>query len=364
MKYKKQILRFGKWKHANAPGGVLEITKDYGKKLINNFKRSPFSPVLRGHNEDEAEKNPDLIVTKNIDGLKLEDDGVYAEFDMDKKELDKYNDVSVGINSNYTDKETGSFLGPVLRHIALVTNPYIKGLKTFTQLSEEKGLFNILLSEINMEKDKNLNLEDTKEDTKVDAEETKSEDAENADAGKGEDADAEGTDPKKNADAGDSEEPKKGTEEEAGDAKEGEDVETSEGLKAKMLELEEKIAKQEHVIKLKDAETKFNDLLNAGKITPAQKDAFIELSTVNTGMIELSDGKTVSELVTELIEKGPQLVEFGERGIDVETGNNKTVNLSENEMASLMKRNNFTTREQALEYIEKNADVFEKHLNN
>src|SRR5690606_42004078 len=75
--YEKQILRFGEWKHEAAPNGILKITKEFGKKLVENFKKSPFVPVTRGHinSYKEAEQNPELLLASNIEGLELRDDG-------------------------------------------------------------------------------------------------------------------------------------------------------------------------------------------------------------------------------------------------------------------------------------------------
>ena len=149
---KKQILRYGEWDHEDAPDGKLVIDKSFAKKLVNNFKKIPFAPVIRGHDEDAAEKNTELIVSKNVDSLEFDDNGVNAVMKIDPKEIEKYNDVSAAMDMEYTDHESGKFLGPVLRHVAMVMNPYLKGLNPFAVLGDSNNLI-INLSDIMKKKD-------------------------------------------------------------------------------------------------------------------------------------------------------------------------------------------------------------------
>lgn len=145
---KKQILRFGQWNHPNAKDGVLNIDKSYAQKLVDNWSRSPFAPVTRGHNADPVlEQNPNLVITKNIKGLEMDDNGVNAVLDIDEQELDKYNDVSASIDENGVDHETNESIGPVLRHVAMVMNPFIKKLDPFVPLGEPGNIV-INLSEV------------------------------------------------------------------------------------------------------------------------------------------------------------------------------------------------------------------------
>ena len=147
---KKQIIRFGQWKHPAAPGGVLKITKDIAQTMIDNFRNVVNTvPVFRGHQENsDAEADPNLILAKNVQDMEMTDKGIDAVFEIDDDELDKYNDVSISIDPNYEDHETGKAVGPVIQHIGMVLNPYIKRLDPFMKLAEEKQQYLIMLSDI------------------------------------------------------------------------------------------------------------------------------------------------------------------------------------------------------------------------
>ena len=172
---KKEVLKVGKWFYDGAPNGVLNFTEDYLKGLANNFAKSPFAPVLRSHIDlPTAERNPELIVSKNINKLQFEDNSLYAYFTADEAELDTYPDVSVQIASDMEDHKTGEVIGDVIEHIALTLNPYIKGLKPFQKLSEKSAKYLISLSEIKMdEKTKEVETTETvTEETTEKVEET------------------------------------------------------------------------------------------------------------------------------------------------------------------------------------------------
>ena len=292
--FKKQILKFGKWLHPKAlPDGVLNITKDFCQKLVDNYKKSPFAPVVRGHPKgDELEKNPTLIVNKNISSLELDKKGLNAVMNLDEKELKKYNDVSASIDMEGEDHKTGKKIGPVLRSIGMVLDPYVKGLEAFIPLHEVESNLLINLSEI----------QDMTKDKKVKAEkESKEKEAPKAPGTK----------------EGITVETK--PEEEKPPVAPVELAETSK-LQEKIVELQETVAKQGTQIALKEAEANYNVLLEAGKITPAQKDAYINLCTVSSSIIELSDGTKadVKTLVDSLFEKAPKIIEFKEKGVDAE----------------------------------------------
>ena len=139
------MLRYGTWNYGK---DKLNIDENLVNQLKQNFLHSPFAPVTRGHiDQEEMEKNPYLIVSKNIKGLEIKDDGLYASMELDDQDLEKYNDVSVSIEPNYENHENGKDMGWILKHVALVTNPFIKGLKPFTELQESHNIL-INLSEI------------------------------------------------------------------------------------------------------------------------------------------------------------------------------------------------------------------------
>jgi len=352
-KFEKQILRLGKWNHPAAPNGILTITKKYCKKLADNFKVTPFAPITRGHvSNEELEKNPYLIISKNIKNLKVKDDGLYAVMEVDEKEIDKYNDVSVSIAPEYTNKETGKTIGDVIRHVAMVVNPYIKQMKPFVALSEDDGYL-INLSEItNMKKiDKaEIKMEETEEvveevktetaeldeTVKVEAEEIEKEEVETPAEEETEvESDEESTkeetteiEAEVEAEVEESEDEKEvePEEEEASveEVSEPEEAElsekTSEELKADIVELQDTIEKQNKALVEGKIEKAYELLLSDGKIIPAQKTAFFALSEGTKGVIKLSDGseKEAFELLIDLFDKSPVVVHLEEEGVDSE----------------------------------------------
>jgi len=286
--YEKQLLRFGTWNYKGLPDDKLQVDKEYVEKIVSNYEKSPFAPVVRGHvNNDEIAKNPYLIVNKNISDLSIKEDGLYANLDIDKDEIQKYNDVSVRIDQDAVDHETGKPIGPALRHVALVPDPYIKGLAPFTELSEEKGVLTINLSEINIMKDDKTNTAEV--DEKATAEEAPEKEAPET--------------------------------KEAEEAAETVDASEMQSMRDRIVELEEQATTRDKEMARKNAEAKFTALLSEGKITPAQQDAYINLCANNSAVMELSEGKksTLVEQLDELFSKAPVVVEFSEKGVEIET---------------------------------------------
>lgn len=305
---KKQILRLGTWQHDAAPNGKLEVTSDYIQKLVDNFEKSPFAPVTRGHQPDEKlAEDTSLIVSKNIKGLEIDDEGLNALMEIEEAELDKYNDVSVSIDPDYVDHETGLELGPLLRHVALVPNPFIKGLKAFVAMGEEHNLI-INLSEIMAKKDTTkVELEDETKKVAPESTEEPVEEAPEVETPKEVEApvepEEEVEDPKVKEPAKPEEKP----------------VEASETV-ATIQAYEKRISELEKTISAKEAEAKYVELLDAGKVTPAVKDVVVNLYMSSKSEINLADGKTVSikSQLDDLFSKLPASIELGERGIDVE----------------------------------------------
>jgi hypothetical protein len=334
--YKKEILRTGKWVHPSAPKGILEVTKEYLRELVDNFKKTPFVPVLRGHVSNiEAEKNPALILNKNINKLKVEGDKLYAEMEIDEKELDNYNDVSVSIDPEYVDKETGKNVGAVLRHVAAVVNPYIKGMEGFTMLSENDKNYLINLSEIqSMATHKDpitpeVELEETKveeaeveskeaEVEKVEVEETKPEISEESkeevvetpEAVEPEKVEAEVVEEVPTEDS----EKVEATPEVVEAPKE--EVEASESVN-EIQKLQLELADLKAKLTTKEAEEAYSMLLSEGRVLPSMKEEIVLLHENGKGSIDLADGSvSLSEVLMRLLKKYPVLVNLEEQGVN------------------------------------------------
>lgn len=138
-KFRKQILKLGKWYHWNAEEGILNVTKEILEKIVKNFKDKVLDHVTvpLTHSSNPALNTgevTDLIQTKEgLDAIcEIKDLSVVEKI---KNGLIK--SISASLDPNYLNKETGSFMGPVVLHAALVQEPYIKGMGDFIQLSEE-----------------------------------------------------------------------------------------------------------------------------------------------------------------------------------------------------------------------------------
>lgn len=319
----KQLLRFGTWNHPSAPNGKLEITKEYAQKLVDNFNRTPFAPLLRGHaSDDEANKNPELIISKNIKGLHMKDDGVYFDAEVDEKELDTYEDVSAGIQDDYIDHETNEKLGPVLRHVAFVTNPFIKGLKPFTSLGEDNEYF-IFLSDIKMDDKAKKNTEEEVIDSKAEDASENEEVVEETTESTEEEETVEETVTEPTEEVAAKKEATINASEET----------SSEDLLAQIKELKEK--EKQHAIQLaeikqekiaSDANNLYEDYLRKGKVLRSFKNEIISLASLQETTIELADGnkQSVTEILKSLLDKMPTLINLKELGVNVEQGDNQT----------------------------------------
>jgi HK97 family phage prohead protease len=140
-KFRKQILKTGKWYHWNADGGVLNITKEILDNIVKNFKAGLLDHVTipLTHSMNPALNTGEVLdLIQTDDGLdavcEIKDTSVVEKI---KKGLIK--SISASIDPNYMNKTNGSFMGPVLLHTALVQEPFIKGMREFIQLSDEFG---------------------------------------------------------------------------------------------------------------------------------------------------------------------------------------------------------------------------------
>lgn len=370
----KQILRYGEWKNPNAKNGILSITKEYVKQLVENFKHTPFVPVLRGHvANNDAEANPGLIITKNIKELNADDSGLNAIFEVEDGELDKYNDVSASIDEAYENHETGSIIGATLKHIALVVDPYIKGLGNFIPLRDIVN-YSINLSEIiNMadtksmmkmlstmktkedmnkmteemnksdmtpeekkvmkkkmdEKAKLLNLSEItmakKDKSKTElAEETVEVKEEVVETPTTTETVIEAEKVEEKPEEAVIVEPEVKAEEVilevAPEVETKEETVDSADLQKTILDLQEQIKTRDVEIALGKAQSRFIELRDAGKATPAMEDSIKSLYQSSSTVVNLADGtkKSTGELLDQLFEKMPKLISFGEQGVNTE----------------------------------------------
>lgn len=344
----KQIAKFGKWVNPLYPIEFMELDREWAQTIVDNFNAGIIDrvPVPLDHT-DATEANTGEVVK-----LEIKDDGLYAYLDIRRPNVveDINNglifDVSISFDWDYIDTADGKHHGPTLLHVALVNNPYLKGMPAFQEavdvafskvaekmtaaLSLPKSSSVIMLSESKI-KELSMNVAKVKNDKDFPVEiAVKNEDGEEVKKTlqPGEETEvpkeqaegvlttiAEATDPEgEGSGEGEGEGEGSGSEGE-GEGEGGEGSGEGEGSEqlseAERKELEDLRQKTA----LSEVEKSYQTLLSAGKITPAQKEAFMRLSEVHTTKVELS-GKQVSlsKIVTDILEAGPKRVNFSEEG--------------------------------------------------
>lgn len=332
-RFKKQICQFGEYVDPNNTSKRMVLDKLFGKRLKENFDGGKYGVVAvpLGHPRNSSELaawNRGEMVN-----MELTDDGINAVIeirdDETAKSIENRNipDISMGFEDNYLDKKTGKFVGPLLKHVGLVVDPYIKGMRRFVPLADEVPAVLFSDSQDYEKEDKTMTVK-VKNDREFDVEVTYAVDGENKTETVA--AGAEIEVPEDQAEAvkqqiADAEAPKDNDKEN----------ELSEREKA-LADREAALAEKEAAAAKRDAETKFNKLLSDGKVVPAQKDAFMALSEASSTEIHLSDDetKTVDTLLSEFIEASPKLNLTDEKGTDGEgNGGGDEVQLSEDEQS-------------------------------
>jgi len=375
-KFRKQILKKGKWFHWDAEGGVLNITSETIDNIIKNFKKKVIENVFvpLTHTNDPL-KNSGEVVT-----LEKTDDGLDAIIEIkDESVAEKIKNgliksISASLDPNYRIKKTNKFSGPTLLHTALVAEPYIKGMKNFIALSEEfserpviqledeepnfisllKSLkdnidninknmitpdkVNEIFVDLTKNKDNILQSEDEKEVKKDIKEEEEPKEDEKKEVKK--DAEEKKEDVKKEEDKTDDEK-KEDVEKDVelaksaytscigAQMKEGKSMaEASKFCKIKIkkdfnlpaedeLEVksnEESVESDQQKVDFADAEKVYDKYLSKGKLVPAQKDSFIKLIT-SSNVLELSDNKVdVAKFFEDFMESQPKVLDFEEKG--------------------------------------------------
>lgn len=332
-RFKKQICQFGEYVDPNNTSKRMVLDKLFGKRLKENFDNGKYGVVAvpLGHPKNSSELaawNRGEMVN-----MELTDEGINAVIeirdDETAKSIENRNipDVSMGFEDNYLDKKTGKFVGPLLKHVGLVVDPYIKGMRRFVPLADEVPAVLFSDSQDYEKEDKTMTVK-VKNDREFDIEVTYAVDGENKTETVA--AGAEIEVPEDQAEAvkqqiADAEAPKDNDKEN----------ELSEREKA-LADREAVLAEKEAAAAKRDAEAKFNKLLSDGKVVPAQKDAFMALSEASSTEIHLSDDetKTVDTLLSEFIEASPKLNLTDEKGTDGEgNGGGDEVQLSEDEQS-------------------------------
>jgi hypothetical protein len=139
--WRKQVLRFGIWKHPENPEIEFEVTPEVIRQVISNFHSGvpEEAPVVLTHTD-----NP-LLKVGRVKQYEIGSDGLFAIFSVMDEAVNRkitaseetVPGVSCWLDLNYKDKQSGDELGAVIKHVALVNHPYIEGMAGFQAVLSE-----------------------------------------------------------------------------------------------------------------------------------------------------------------------------------------------------------------------------------
>jgi phage I-like protein len=242
-----QLLRVGTFKHPKAPSGAFSITEDMLRRMKTNFENNVRRldkgeiPVDYGHNsEGKAAGWINKISLEENDKSLWVDINYTAEAEQAIVNRE-WRFISADIDFEYKDNEADVLMGPVLLGAGLVNRPHIKAMQAV--FSEENN-YEETQKEYSMTPEEMLK--------KIGELEARVLELESKVSAKGEELAA--------------------AEKKMGDVKaEGE------AAKKELKEATLKIVTLTEEKEKSSREAKFNEYLNAGKVLPAQKEAFMEM---------------------------------------------------------------------------------------
>jgi hypothetical protein len=322
----KMLTPYGDWEDPRGHSDPMKHDKSWAERVVKNFKSGVkgYVPVPLGHPKtpaELAEHNKGELVE-----LEARDDGLYGLIEIretetaEKIENKLLPDVSMAYDDDYQDKKTGKWVGPVLKHIGLLTDPYIKGMKQFEAALSDSSSAAVLFADSTEAKEDNNNEEEESVMTKVKSDRDFEVAVKYTENGEEKEVKvavgAEVEVPEDQVEAvtkqiADATPPASEDDEDLSD-------EEKEAKAKELADKEAKLAEREQKLAENEANAEYERLLSEGKIVPAQKDAFIALKSNGSATIELSDGKEkpVSVLLSELFEKVPKGKYLSEEGAD------------------------------------------------
>ena len=325
--FRKQILKKGKWHHWAADKGVLTIDDAHIDSLVKNFNDNILEKVSvpLTHTDDPASNTGEVLeLIKTADGLDAIIE-IKDETTLEKIKKGLITAVSASFDPNYMVKKTKEFVGPVLQHVALVAEPYIKGMRKFVMLSEEQGREVISLEDAEYDVQKQLEIAtelllEIKKHVDIKPITTEEEVIKTEELNKDENIIKAKVGDECTCDDG-----SKGTMKEDEDGKlvckllVAEIVTPPEVSSADSTDkkVEKSGEKKEEVI-LSDSESMYTGFLRQGKIVPSQKEAFIQLWD-SLRKVQLTDSSVdVKATLDKYYDSQPKIVNFDEDGVVID----------------------------------------------
>jgi len=148
--YRKQVAKFGQWVNPDYPwfsdDPNMTLDEAWGETIVKNFNDDALGspvPVPLNHTDDVR------VNTGLVDSLEVvAGDGLYANLkiiDEDTQEkLDKglIFDVSISFMWDFIRQDNGKHYGATLLHVALVNTPYLIGMTAFEKVGEALSKLN------------------------------------------------------------------------------------------------------------------------------------------------------------------------------------------------------------------------------
>jgi hypothetical protein len=362
--YRKQIAKFGQWVNPDYPwfsdDPNMTLDEAWGETIVKNFNDDALGspvPVPLNHTDD-VRVNTGLVESLEV----VAGDGLYANLKIaDDDTIDKLDkglifDVSISFMWDFIRQDNGKHYGATLLHVALVNTPYLIGMTAFEKVGEAlsklsksfkpvglslatdgaimlsrtkvKELSNVEESTIKNDKefDVTVTYKDGDEDVSVVvkageevtvptevAEEVTTQISEAVAPSEDED-DSNSEDENKDDDANSDDD----SSENSDDDKKEEEDEDEEADKDKAL-AKAQLKNAEYAIK-----ERYNTLLSAGKVIPAQETKILALAKLGAGVqLSTESGKKIdlATVVLDILEAGNVKFSTEENGSDKEDEN-------------------------------------------
>lgn len=313
--FRKQILHMGEFAHPSLPGKKVKVDEALAKTLVKNFHEGHCDivqvPIVDAQNKHVEDPLRNLGEVVDVD---YDDKGVYVTLDARKKEYaDELGKTLIGASAmmhmDYTDTKSGKKVGPTLLHVAVTNRPYITNLDGFDEIvaasADDSGEPPIFLTDTTLPEENHMPTKDEllallKSEHGIDVEALQAQ------------ADETGTDNKELvsalsavlAEAGVVSLSNNGTDDELDISDVAAAVIELSQEKMELAATVARLDEESTALKLSAADAEVSQMVRAGRILPAQKDAMLELKLSNPDMFD------------RLVPDAP-LVELSARGVDV-----------------------------------------------
>lgn len=142
--YRKQVAKFGQWVNPDYPwfsdDPNMTLDEAWGETIVKNFNDDALGspvPVPLNHTDD-VKVNTGIVESLEV----VAGDGLYANLKIaDEDTIDKLDkglifDVSISFMWDFIRQDNGKHYGATLLHVALVNTPYLIGMTAFEKVGE------------------------------------------------------------------------------------------------------------------------------------------------------------------------------------------------------------------------------------